>query len=134
MYIILIDYAAKVVVDLMNYFLICRNNKHSKMMVTNKARVEGSIVQATLLKEITTYCSSYFAENFTSKLSNRDKHRVQEDDHSSMRLSIFDKFGSVIGRGTRGTLNEDDYAAAHNYVLFNCPEIQPLLMYEFYFL
>jgi Domain of unknown function (DUF4218) len=131
MYIILIDHATKGVADLMDYFLICSNKKHSKMMVTNKTCVEGSIIQASLLKEITTYCSSYFAENFTSKISNRDKHRFQEDDHISMRLSIFDKFGIAIGRGTRGTLNEDDYVTAHNYVLFNCPESQPLQMYEF---
>lgn len=105
-----------------------RRNKEQRMRVTNKARVEGSIVEATLIKEIATYCSKYFAEAATE--SNKDMHDDGQDNNSTTRTMIFDTFGSPLGRGKARYLDDIEYKAAHNYVLLNSPEIQPLLEYN----
>jgi hypothetical protein len=63
------------------------------MMVTNKAQVEGSIVEATIIET----------------------------------LLVFDKVERPLGRGKARILDENEYKAAHNYVLFNSPETISLL-------
>jgi len=87
------------------------------MRVTNKARVEGSIVEATIAKEIGTTSTHYFAEK-----SNIDQG-VGTSNRSARPLSIFDTPGRLIGRERRKTLNDTDFNAAHTYVILNCPEI-----------
>jgi hypothetical protein len=43
------------------------------------------------------------------------------------KLSIFDTSGLSIGRKDQRTLEDKEYMTAHNYVLFNCPEVPPYL-------
>jgi hypothetical protein len=87
------------------------------MRVTNKARVEGSIVEATIAKEIGTFSRDYFAEN-----SNIGQG-VETSRRSAGQLSIFDTPTRCIGRKRRRPLSETDFDAAHTYVILNCPEI-----------
>lgn len=95
--------------------------------MTNKARVEGSIVEATLIKEVSTYCSSYFVER-----SNSRRPEVDKNNPSQGKLSIFETLGRSLGRGNRRTLDSREFLAAHNFILFNCPEIKPYLEYILY--
>lgn len=90
-------------------------------MVNNKARVEGSIVEATLIKEVALYCTSYFSEDV------KNSHESREENTTIERLLVFDKIGRPLGRGKARILDENEYKAAHNYVLFNSPEIQSFL-------
>jgi hypothetical protein len=78
--------------------------------VTNKARVEGSMVEATIVKEISIYCSYYFVEQ-----SQNGMKEVPEDHNHHEQLSIFHSPGRALGKGNRRTLEP----AAHNYVLLN---------------
>ena len=89
------------------------------MRVTNKARVEGSIVEATIVKEIGTFCSHYFAEK-----SNTGQQGVGTSNPSRRRLSIFDTAGRFLGKENRMTLDDKELKAAHTYVILNCPEIR----------
>jgi hypothetical protein len=95
--------------------------------VTNKARVEASIVEATLIKEISTYYSSYFVER-----SNSRRPEVDKNNPSQGKLSIFETHGRSLGRGNRRTLDSREFLVAHNFILFNCPEIKPYLEYILY--
>lgn len=88
------------------------------MRVTNKSQVEGSIVEATVVKEISTFCERYFEENTRDGNS-----KVTESNPSNGGLSIFDSAGRPGGKENRRILSEDEYLAAHTYVLRNCPEI-----------
>ena len=106
--------------------LLGRKNKYTKMKVKNKARVEASIVEATLIQEISTYCSSYFAEK-----KGKGRPEVENNLPSQKKLSIFETLGTTIGQRKRRTLDPDEFKAAHNYVIFNCPEIDPYLEYVF---
>jgi hypothetical protein len=76
----------------------------------NKARVEGSIVEATIAKEIGTFSTHYFA----------DKSNLEV---SGVRLSIFDTSGHPMGRERRRPLSDEDWKDVHTYVVLNCPEI-----------
>jgi hypothetical protein len=91
------------------------------MMVTNKARVEGSIVEATLIKELALYCSSYYSKG------DKNLHDDRENNNITQTLLVFDKVGRPLGRGRPRILDENEYKTAHNYVLFNSPEIKTFL-------
>lgn len=100
------------------HFCILRRNKEQRLRVTNKAKVEGSIVEATLVKEISN-TSRFFFED----LSIKDLKGAEKCNTPRGSLSIFDKTGRHIGRENRRTLTDDEFKAAHTYVLLNCPEI-----------
>ena len=87
------------------------------MRVTNKARVEGSIVEATIAKEIGTFAKDYFAEKQHIGQGGQTSNR------SAGKLSIFDTPNRLIGKKRRMPLSETNFNAAHDYVILNCPEI-----------
>lgn len=102
----------------LNHCCNYRRNKEQRMRVTNKARVEGSIVEATIAKEIGTFSARYFAER-----SNISQEGVGTSNRLTRQLSIFDTPGRTIGKGKRKPLDDKDWDAAHTYVILNCPEI-----------
>jgi len=84
--------------------------KEQRMRVTNKAQVEGSIVEATIAKEIGTFSTHYFAD-------------TSNTESSEVHLSIFDTPGHPFGSKGRMRLSDEDWKVAHTYVVLNCPEI-----------
>ncbi|XP_043816100.1 uncharacterized protein LOC122724634 [Manihot esculenta] len=99
-----------------------------KKKVKNKAYVEGSIVEAYLIEEISSFCSHYFEPSISTRLN-----RVPRNDdggHVELmgRLLIFTHAGRPFGHLDHGRiLSNEEYHAAHLYVLLNCPEIDPLI-------
>lgn len=133
----LLNYCNHIVVYYLTqiHFCILRRNKEQRLRVTNKARVEGSIVEATIVKEISTTSRCYFED-----LTIKDPKGNEKCNTSRGFLSIFDKTGHHIGRENRRTLTDDEYKAAHTYVLLNCPEIcdkylgYNIIIYHFHYL
>jgi len=74
--------------------------------------VEGSIVEATIVKEISTTSRFYFED-----LSLNGPKGAEKGKTSRGNLLIFD-------RENRRTLTDDEYKAAPTYVILNCPEIR----------
>lgn len=99
-----------------------------KKKVKNKASVEGSIVEAYLIEEISSFCSHYFEPSISTRLN-----RVPRNDDGGHvepmgRLSIFTHAGRPFGHLDHGRmLSNEEYRAAHLYVLLNCPEIDPFI-------
>ncbi|XP_021618084.2 uncharacterized protein LOC110619138 [Manihot esculenta] len=99
-----------------------------KKKVKNKASVEGSIVEAYLIEEISSFCSHYFEPSISTRLN-----RVPRNDDGGHvepmgRLSIFTHAGRPFGQLEHGRmLSNEEYCAAHLYVLLNCPEIDPFI-------
>ncbi|XP_039135719.1 uncharacterized protein LOC120273141 [Dioscorea cayenensis subsp. rotundata] len=96
-----------------------------KLKVTNKARVEGSICNAYLVQEVSTFCSHYFEPHINTKL----RKVPRNDDGGEMEtcegnLSIFTYPGRSYGRQKSRWLTDEEYNAAVTYVLLNCDEIQ----------
>lgn len=66
----------------------------------------------------------------------RTKHRKQPrnddgrgdlvDEHENM-LSIFKYPGRVFGKPRKRFLTDEEFKAAHTYILLNCSEVQPYI-------
>ncbi|XP_073026698.1 uncharacterized protein [Primulina eburnea] len=104
-----------------------------KNTVRNKARVEGSICNAYLVKEAVIFCHHYFSDSTGSKTrKTRKAHEsTYVDTNDSELLSIFLNRGKKIGATKSRWLTNEEYHAVSTYVLHNCNEIKPFLrMYE----
>ncbi|XP_074356714.1 uncharacterized protein LOC141696477 [Apium graveolens] len=100
--------------------------RHLKNNVKNKAQVEGSICNAFLVEEASTFCSHYFKQHVQTK-----HRKVPRNDSSGGgesfggNISIFSHPGRSHGSVITRYLDDREYMAAHNYILFNCPEVAP---------
>ncbi|PKA64984.1 hypothetical protein AXF42_Ash011586 [Apostasia shenzhenica] len=93
-----------------------------KKMVHNMAHVEGSICEAYIIREVSTFISYYFEPKISLKLT-RVPHNDEGDDCMEGRLSIFIQgcpFGPI---GKVGYYTDADQRAVHLYVLLNCTEV-----------
>nr|XP_017219141.1 PREDICTED: uncharacterized protein LOC108196387 isoform X2 [Daucus carota subsp. sativus] len=100
--------------------------RHLKNNIKNKARVEGSMCNAYLVEEASTFCSHYFEQHVQTK-----HRKVPRNDSSGGgenfegNFSIFSHPGRASGCANVRYLDDREYMAAHNYVLLNCPEVAP---------
>ena len=100
--------------------------RHLKNNVKNKARVEGSICNSYLVEEASTFCSHYFEQHIETR-----HRKVPRNDSSGGgesfegNISIFSHPGRAHGCFKTRHLDDREYMAAHNYVLFNCSEVAP---------
>jgi ribosomal protein L32 len=98
-----------------------------KKKVTNKAKVEGSIYEAYLIDEITSFASYYFGDDVLTIWN-----RVPRNDNSGLKsldgqLSIFSYSGKKLSRRSyRRQLSHAQMKIAHNYICFNCEELKQL--------
>ncbi|KAJ9547248.1 hypothetical protein OSB04_019791 [Centaurea solstitialis] len=103
-----------------------------KRTVRNKARVEGSIVEAHLVNELSTYCSLYFEPTIETRL-NREPRNFAPDIPSSSevdsRLSIFKVPSRRLFEkgGKRRAFTDEEMHKAHTYILLNCVEVCPFV-------
>ncbi|KAF3320213.1 hypothetical protein FCM35_KLT22184 [Carex littledalei] len=104
-----------------------RRNKDARMMIKNKARVEGSIVEAYVLKEISTFCSHYFDPDRRKFQLSKGRHDVGPEMPLDGKPAIFNYPGKGRGNSLRN-LSWDEMTAAQIYVLDNsgCPFIDDL--------
>lgn len=98
-----------------------------KKKVRNRARVEGSICEAYLIQETSTFCSHYFEPHVQTKLN-----RVPRNDDGGYvgdkcKLHVFGYPCRPFGTSIERLLNESEFKAAERYVLLNCVEIMPFV-------
>lgn len=94
----------------------------------NKSKVEGSISNANLLEESTSFCSYYFEDYISTKARNIPRNEdvpCDEDVDDENLISIFRQYGRPFGKRTKRYLRDDEYKAAAVYVLLNCDEVSP---------
>ncbi|CAN1792090.1 hypothetical protein LINPERHAP1_LOCUS19539 [Linum perenne] len=101
-----------------------------KSYVGNKAQPEGSITEGYLAEECLTFCSRYLKGvetrlNRTSR--NEDNHTYEDGVVNEEVGSIFRKLGRPIGNGELHVMENDTLAKAHQYVLANCPSVNPFI-------
>ena len=98
-----------------------------KNNVKNKAKVEGSICNAYLVEEASTFCAHYFEPHVRTRHRkvprNNGGGEYAREEHEGM-LSIFKNSGRTFGKETRRYLEEEEWEAAQIYVLMNCPEVE----------
>ena len=98
-----------------------------KKDVKNKSKVEGSIVNAYLLREAAYFCSHYFEANVPA----RNRHLARNDDGGDDRqddnnesLKIFTYPGRPYGKPKTRMLTDAELKAAHTYILLNEDKMQ----------
>lgn len=97
-----------------------------KRKVTNTAKVEGSICNAYLVEEASTFCSHYFEPHVHTRMRRVPRNDDGgEAEYSADMFSIFKTVGRPYGCSTTRRLTDQEYHAAHTYVLLNCEELQP---------
>jgi hypothetical protein len=99
------------------------------MSITNKAHVEGSIVKAYIIKEMSTFGSHYFNHGHIKGKLRKNRHDVGPETPLDGKPAIFNYPGRAPHKGVQRILGVKEYAAAYLYVLYNCPEIQPFIRY-----
>lgn len=98
---------------------------HLKSKVKNKACVEGSIAEAYMIEEISTFCSFYFQPDVETKLNQVPRNDDGGEMDRGGRLSIFNLAGRGFGGLRERWLTDVELEAATIYVLLNCDEIVP---------
>ena len=98
-----------------------------KRYVSNRARPEGSIAEAYILKECINNWSLYI-DGIETVHNRRDRNK--DFGESSEGLIVF----SQTARPTGGRRNDGDFSralldTAHWYLLYNSPELEPYLKY-----
>ena len=111
---------------------ICRALGRLKRTVKNKARVEGSIASAYLVREATIFCSHYFEGHAMTKrrvVPRNDDKGAQPGVHMDHVPSIFKIHGRSQGREKAHTLTIAERDVAHSYVMMNCVEMRPYIRF-----
>lgn len=90
----------------------------------NKARVESSICNAYLTEEIANFCDAYFAPEVQTKSRELKRNACPDVKHvNDVNEPLPDVFSSNIGyapsEGRKRFLNQQEFVAAHAYVLSN---------------
>nr|GME09613.1 uncharacterized protein LOC109179592 [Ipomoea batatas] len=101
-----------------------------KNNVINKAKVEGSISNAYLVEEASSFCSYYFEDHVSTKHRNvprnADGSEYVVDEHEET-LSIFKYSGRAFSKAKARYMTDEEYKAAQTYVLLNCSEVEPFI-------
>ena len=95
----------------------CRFLNKLKRTIKNKARVEGSICEAYLCQETTSFCSYYFEQNVQSSRNRIGRNDLLGHDIAPKEtLSIFSKPGHSSGRCRSRYLIDKKISAAVKFV------------------
>ncbi|KAH7849967.1 hypothetical protein Vadar_025729 [Vaccinium darrowii] len=96
-----------------------------KGFVSNRARPEGSIAEAYIVKECISFCSLYL--DGVETVHNRPERNEDSGEHRE-GYTVFTKTARPIGLVTRDSeISQEHRDMAHWFVLFNSPEIKKYL-------
>lgn len=100
-----------------------------KSTVRNRAMIEGSIVEAYLVNELSNYCALYFEPTVETRLNREPRNFAPECESSDQRLSIFKTPCRPLYDKARRhcQLDDGDMHKAHTYILLNCQEVFPFI-------
>ena len=102
-----------------------------KNNVRNKAKVEGSICNAYLVEEASAFCAHYFEPQVYTrhrKMPRNFDYGMGDGLEQEGMLSIFNNTGRSYGRAKSRYYSDDqEYHAAHTYILLNCEEVKPYI-------
>ena len=108
--------------------IFCRSIQRLKRKVTNKACVEGSIVEAYIVEESANFMSLYFQDDVVSRLNCPDRYDDGGFVENDPRLPIVSYPGHATGMIPGRNLTDEELHAAHYYIMTNCrPEFDPFI-------
>ena len=97
-----------------------------KKSVRNKARPEGSIVEAHLAYESSTFCSMYLCDVETEFTR---PERNDDGSNPNALISVFAQKARPFGAHVMVQFSREDIEVAYWYILDNCDEIEDFRKY-----
>jgi hypothetical protein len=107
-----------------------RELKKLRVIVHNKARVEGCIMEAFACKEIMNFPSKYFSHANNVNAHTTRYHIVEEI--LLCELSIFQWKGKGVGAPSAHYVVDDEWNYTMLYMYTNMEEVQPYLFHKTY--
>jgi hypothetical protein len=107
-----------------------RELKKLRVIVHNKARVEGCIMEAFACKEIMNFSSKYFSHANNVNAHTTRYHIVEEI--LLCELSIFQWKGKGVGAPSAHYVIDDEWNYTMLYMYTNMEEVQPYLFHKTY--
>lgn len=95
-----------------------------KEKVGNRARPEGSICEAYIVQETTTFASYYFESHVHTRRNRAPRNDDGFEDQLFQPLSLFNQPGRAAGK-KRHRFIERKEKDAHLCVILNCEEVEP---------
>jgi hypothetical protein len=90
----------------------------------NKAKIEASIAEASILEEVTNFTQLYYTQNLPSVHNPLPRYNADENESN---LSLFrGQLGSASG-STNKSLENEEWRNIMLYVLQNLPEAKPFI-------
>ncbi|XP_021297997.1 uncharacterized protein LOC110426972 [Herrania umbratica] len=105
--------------------------QHLKKKAKNRAFIEGSICEAYMIKEISSFCSWYFEPTVQTRLNQVPRNDDGGNVDSLGHLSSFTLLRRAFGPLDKSRfLDDDEFYVAELYVLMNCEEMLPYIKYH----
>ena len=86
----------------------------------DKARVEGLIVEAYIVEEMTNFMSLYFKDEVVTRLNRPERYDDGEFAENDTRLPVVSYPGHATGSISVRNLTGEELNAAHYYIMTNC--------------
>jgi hypothetical protein len=95
-----------------------------KKKYRNKAKIEASIIEASILEEVTNFTQLYYTTNLPSVHNPLPRYNADENESN---LSLFQgQLGSASG-STNKRLDNQEWCSIMLYVLQNLTEVKPFI-------
>ena len=95
-----------------------------KLKVHNKTKVEGSITEMYIMKEISNFCSLYFKPEIQTRRTRPPRNDDGGESVCSDRLSIFKYISRAYGNSLSRMLNDRELHIVQIYILLNYIEVE----------
>ena len=91
----------------------------------NKCKIEASIVEASILEEVSNFTTTYYGDNLPSVHNPPPRYNAGEDESS---LSFFRWQLRSASGATNKTLKHEEWRTIMLYVLINLSEVEPYML------
>ncbi|XP_078179373.1 uncharacterized protein LOC144573466 [Carex rostrata] len=99
-----------------------------KRKVTNKAYVDGSIVETYIVEEMTNFISLFFENEVVTRLNRPKQYDDSRFAENDTWLPVVSYPGCATGSIPVRDLTEEELNAAHYYIIINCrTEFEPFI-------
>ena len=112
-------------------FFLYRKLGILKRMARQKNRLEGSMCEAYLMREIVHFCEYFFGDEHGNAITRLRRNETVCEPQFPGQLTIFAPKGRPLVRGMEAKcLTESEYEQALLCIVMNCPELFNLTRYE----
>ena len=103
-----------------------RENKKVRQQCGNKCKIEASIAEATLNKEVANFTTKFYDESIRTQHNPIPRYNAANPEQLP-KLGIFIGLGGKSSGSRRHKILDPDWGLIHSYVLRNMDEVKPYI-------